>query len=152
MLNSPMAGGGWVALHEDITVQRRAEEELARTKNFLDTVIENVPATIVVKDARDFRYVLINRAGENFFGRPVDQIIGKTAYDFLPKAAADSVAARDYELLRVGSQDFYQEQPLHKPNDEHALVSTRRRVIRGPNGEAQYLMGVVEDLTEQKRA
>ncbi len=152
VLNSPMAGGGWVALHEDITVQRRAEEELARTKNFLDTVIENVPATIVVKDARDFRYVLINRAGENFFGRPVDQIIGKTAYDFLPKAAADSVAARDYELLRVGSQDFYQEQPLHKPNDEHALVSTRRRVIRGPNGEAQYLMGVVEDLTEQKRA
>ena len=32
------------------------------------------------------------------------------------------------------------------------LVSTRRRVIRGPNGEPQYLMGVVEDLTEQKRA
>jgi GGDEF domain-containing protein len=32
------------------------------------------------------------------------------------------------------------------------LMSTRRRVIRGPNGEPQYLMGVVEDLTEQKRA
>ena len=152
VLNRPMAGGGWVALHEDITEQRRAEQELARTKNFLDTVIENVPTTIVVKDARDFRYVLINRAGEKFFGRPADQIIGRTAYDLLPKAAADSVAARDYELLRVGSQDFYQEPPLHKPNDALQLISTRRRVIRGPNGEPQYLMGVVEDLTEQKRA
>jgi diguanylate cyclase (GGDEF)-like protein/PAS domain S-box-containing protein len=152
VLNSPMEGGGWVALHEDITEQCRAEQELARTKNFLDTVIENVPTTIIVKDARDFRYVLINRAGEDFFGRPADQILGKTAYDFLPKAAADSVAARDYELLRVGRQDFYQESPLHKPNDPLQLISTRRRVIRGPNGEPQYLMGVVEDLTEQKRA
>jgi diguanylate cyclase (GGDEF)-like protein/PAS domain S-box-containing protein len=152
VLNRPMTGGGWVALHEDITEQRRAQEELARTKNFLDTVIENVPVTIVVKDARDFRYILINRAGEKFFGRPAEEIIGRTAYDLLPKASADSVAARDYELLRVGSQDFYQEPPLHKPKDELQLISTRRRVIRGPNGEPQYLMGVVEDLTEQKRA
>jgi diguanylate cyclase (GGDEF)-like protein/PAS domain S-box-containing protein len=152
VLNRPMLGGGWVALHEDVTDQRRAEQDLARTKNFLDTVIENVPATIFVKDARDFRHVLINRAGEEFFGLPAEQIIGKTAYEFLPKAAADSIAARDYELLRCGRQDFYQEQPIHCSGDDLRLVSTRRRVIRGAGGEPQYLMGVVEDISEQKRA
>jgi diguanylate cyclase (GGDEF)-like protein/PAS domain S-box-containing protein len=152
VINRPMAGGGWVAVHEDITEQRRAEQELARTKNFLDTVIENVPSSIFVKDARDFRFVLVNRAGEEFFGRPAEQIIGKTSYEFLPKAAADSVAARDYELLRVGRQDFYQEQPLHLPGHEARLVATRRRVIRGADGEPQYLIVLVDDITEQKRA
>jgi diguanylate cyclase (GGDEF)-like protein/PAS domain S-box-containing protein len=152
VVNRPMAGGGWVAVHEDITEQRRAEQELARTKNFLDTVIENVPSTIFVKDARDFRFVLVNRAGEEFFGLPAEQIIGKTSYEFLPKAAADSVAARDYELLRVGRQDFYQEQPLHLPGHETRLVSTRRRVIHGADGEPQYLIVLVDDITEQKRA
>jgi diguanylate cyclase (GGDEF)-like protein/PAS domain S-box-containing protein len=151
VLNSPMAGGGWVALHEDITEQRRAELDLARTKNFLDNVIENVPATIIVKDAHDFRYVLINHAGEEFFGRPAHEVIGKTPYEILPKAAADSLAARDYELLSVGSQEFYHEPPLHKQGGMQ-LVSTRRRVIRGPNGEPRYLLSVVEDMTEQKRA
>jgi diguanylate cyclase (GGDEF)-like protein/PAS domain S-box-containing protein len=151
VLNSPMAGGGWVALHEDITEQRGAEQELARTKNFLDMVIENVPATIIVKDAQDFRYVLINHAGEEFFGRPAHQVIGKTPYELLPKAAADSVAARDYELLSLGRQDYYHEPPLHKLGGMQ-LVSTRRRVIRGPNGEPRYLLSVVEDMTEQKRA
>ena len=152
VLNSPMEGGGWVALHEDITEQRHAEQEVARTKNFLDTVIENVPATIIVKDARDFRFILINQAGEEFFGRPVHEVIGKTPYDILPKAAADSIAARDYELLSVDRQDYYHEPPLNKREGGMQLVSTRRRIIRGPDGEPRYIMSVVEDQTEQKRA
>jgi PAS domain-containing protein len=64
LVNTPTANGGWVATHEDITVARRREEELARTQQFLDMVIDNVPATIIVKNARDFRYVLINRPGD----------------------------------------------------------------------------------------
>ena len=47
-----------------------AEKELDRTRKFLDMVIENVPVTVLVKDAREQRYVLINRAGEEFFGVP----------------------------------------------------------------------------------
>ena len=46
-----MAAGGWVVTHEDVTERYRAEKELERTRNFLDTVIENVPVTILVKDA-----------------------------------------------------------------------------------------------------
>ena len=65
---------GWVATHEDITEQRRAEKELERAKSFFDTVLENVPVTIFVKDAKDFTYLLINRAGEEYHGIPREQI------------------------------------------------------------------------------
>jgi hypothetical protein len=41
--NQPMAGGGWVVTHEDITERHLAAKELERTRNFLDTVLENVP-------------------------------------------------------------------------------------------------------------
>src|SRR5262249_53788843 len=58
VLSQPMADGGWVVTHECITERHRAEQELQKTRNFLDTVIENVPATIIVKDAQDLRYVL----------------------------------------------------------------------------------------------
>ena len=49
--SQPMAAGGWVVTHEDITERHRAMKELERTRNFLDTVIENVPVTILVKNA-----------------------------------------------------------------------------------------------------
>jgi len=52
----------------DITARKLAEEELDRTRAFLDTVVESVPATIVVREAcDDRRFVLINRAFEQFF-------------------------------------------------------------------------------------
>jgi PAS domain S-box-containing protein len=79
IINRPFEGGYWTGTHEDITERRRAERELERTKSFLDTVIENVPATIVVKHADDRRYVLVNRAGERHFGLPASQMVGKTA-------------------------------------------------------------------------
>jgi len=52
VVNQPMAGGGWVVTHEDVTERWRAERELENTRNFLHTVVENVPAAIMVKDAR----------------------------------------------------------------------------------------------------
>jgi len=45
VVNQPMDGGGWVVTHEDVTERSRTERELESTRNFLDTVIENVPAT-----------------------------------------------------------------------------------------------------------
>jgi PAS domain-containing protein len=80
LVNQPMEGGGWVATHEDITERRQAERDRDRTKAFLDTVIENVPVTLVVKDAQDHRYVLVNRAAEELTGLTRGEVIGKKAH------------------------------------------------------------------------
>jgi len=48
VVNQPMPGGGWVVTHEDVSERWRAERELESTRHFLDTVVENVPAAIVV--------------------------------------------------------------------------------------------------------
>ena len=50
VVNQPIKGGGWVATHEDITERKKAERELEHTRSFLDTIIENVPSPIIVKD------------------------------------------------------------------------------------------------------
>jgi diguanylate cyclase (GGDEF)-like protein/PAS domain S-box-containing protein len=148
----PLRGGGWVATHEDVTVQRRAETELANTRHFLETVIEHVPATILVKDAKNFRYVLLNQAGVEFFGLPREQIMGKTAHDFFPKDVADTVQLRDEELLASGTQNFYGDHAIHSSGQGTRRVTTKRLVIRGTDGTPKYLLGVIEDITERKKA
>ena len=59
--------------------RRDAEKERDRNREFLDLIIENVPAPIFVKEAADLRYVLVNRAGENFWGIARTDMIGKAA-------------------------------------------------------------------------
>ena len=61
VIHRPMEGGGWISTHEDITEQRLAAQELDETKRFLDSIIENIPVAVVVKDARTFKFALVNR-------------------------------------------------------------------------------------------
>jgi diguanylate cyclase (GGDEF)-like protein/PAS domain S-box-containing protein len=145
-------GSGWVVTHEDITERRRAEKERDRSQAFASTVIENVPATIVVKDARTLRYVLINRAGETYFGLPREAMIGKTSEQVFNGETAKLIAEHDATLLRTGEAQFYDEHPTTTPGAGARIVTTARMAIRDEQGEMAYLLSVIEDRTNRKRA
>jgi diguanylate cyclase (GGDEF)-like protein/PAS domain S-box-containing protein len=152
VVNQPMEGGGWVATHEDITELRRAEMERDRNRVFLDTLIEHMPITVTVKDARDGRYVLVNRAAEALFALPRGQMLGKRAHDVFPKAEADFFAARDRDVVQSPDRLFVAEHAVNTPHDGTHILTTKKLAIRGDNGEPQYLLGLSEDITERKRA
>jgi diguanylate cyclase (GGDEF)-like protein/PAS domain S-box-containing protein len=138
---------------EDVTERRRAEDDLRRTRAFLDTVIENVPAMLFVKEPEELRYMLMNRAGEKLLGVCREQIIGKNDHDLLPATDADIAAARDHELLRSAEwPDIVHEEPIHTPHNGTRLVSTKRIVVLDQDSKPQYLLGVAEDITERKLA
>jgi len=152
IVNQPTANGGWVATIEDITEQRKVEQERDRGQEFLNQIINNVPTTIIVKDARDLRYVLINQAGVDYFGVSREQIIGKTAHEVFPQAAADMIADRDRKLLQSDGYLFFDVYPLDLHGKRSRFVTAKRLIIRDGKGEPQYLLAVIEDVTESKLA
>jgi diguanylate cyclase (GGDEF)-like protein/PAS domain S-box-containing protein len=138
---------------EDVTERRQAEDDLRRTRAFLDTVIENVPAMLFVKEPKELRYMLVNRAGEQLLGMPRDEMIGKSDHDLLPKEEADAAAARDREILRSEEQlGAVDEVTIHTPHNGTRLVTTKRFAVVGEDSKPQYLLGVAEDITERRRA
>jgi diguanylate cyclase (GGDEF)-like protein/PAS domain S-box-containing protein len=152
LIHQPMPGGSWVATHEDITVQRRAEEERDRNREFLNLVVENIPVTMVVKDAHDLRYIFVNRAGERYFGTSRDEIIGKTPHDLLPTASAQLVVDLDRKLLAADRGPVIDEHQIRMANGVLRTARSTRLSILGADGEPQYLLSVIEDITERKRA
>jgi diguanylate cyclase (GGDEF)-like protein/PAS domain S-box-containing protein len=152
IVNSPMEGGGWVATHEDITERRRAEKERDRNQAFLDLVVENVPAAIFVKDARDLTFVLVNRAGEDSFGVSADRMIGKTVYELVPGSFAQRITARDRQVLQTLTPLFQDEHPIEMPGKGPRIVTTTRVPIMGVDARPQYLLIVLHDVTERRRA
>jgi diguanylate cyclase (GGDEF)-like protein/PAS domain S-box-containing protein len=152
LVNQPMEGGGWVATHEDITELRRAEMERDRNRAFLDTLFEHMPITVTVKDARDGRYILVNRAAEVLFGVPREQMLGKRIHDVYPKAEADFFTARDREIMQSPDRLVVTEHAVNTPHDGTHILMSKKLAIRGENGEPRYLLGLSEDITERKRA
>ncbi|HAJ25704.1 MAG TPA: hypothetical protein DCG53_00390 [Syntrophus sp. (in: bacteria)] len=141
-----------MAIVRDITDRRRAEEELLRMNILLDSIVENIPDMIFLKDARELRFVRFNQAGEELLGHLRDHILGKNDYDFFPKEQADFFTEKDREvLLRKNIVDI-PEEPIQTRNKGERILHTKKVPILNMNGEPEYLLGISEDITERKRA
>ena len=146
------------AIH-DITKAKLAEDELRRTKNFLNTIIESVPLPILVKEApspatgaRDCRLTLINRAFEELMGVTREQIIGKTAHELYPEDPADYIIERDLEALQSDEAVSVYEHSLVTPSNGTRIVTAKKVAIRDKGEKAQYLLTVLDDVTARRRA
>jgi len=148
----------YMTIRIDITNRKRAENELRRTKIFIDTVIEHVPVPIIVKDiagletdARDSRFTLFNRAYEELTGDSRSRLIGKTAHQLFPKERADLIVQSDNEALQSNKVVSTREHPIVTPHNGTRLVLSKKIVIRDENDEPQYLLTAIDDVTERRR-
>jgi len=150
--NARLPDGGWVSTHDDVSEQRRAEQDRDRSQKFLTTLIEAIPVTILVKEPHELRYILVNKAAEELWGLPRRKMIGKTAYDFFPKPTADLLTAQDRQTIEANDQCYSDTHEITTPNNISHLVTSRRLTIVDEAGEPQYLLNVIEDVTERTRA
>ena len=152
VVNQPMEDGGWVATHEDITERKRAEQELEQTRSFLNTVIENVPSPIIVKDMPSLRYRLLNRAAEKFLGIKRETILGKTARESLPPSMAETIKSQDDALADTNEAVYFAEHAIMTPGNGTRIATATRLPVMGAAGTPQYVINVVNDLTDSKRS
>jgi PAS domain S-box-containing protein len=143
----PMAGGGWVATHEDFTEQRRAERILERTERFLATIVENVSEAIVAKDARTLRYTFVNKAAETLLGLPRARILGKSVRDLFPAETSELIEDKDRQLLTGDQEGEVTVRTVDTPNNGRRTVAVRRVRIAGEAGESQIFLSMIEDRT-----
>ena len=152
IVNKPLTEGGWVATIEDITDRRNLEQERDRNYAFLRQIIDHIPTQITVKDMRDRRYVLANRVAETQFGMSRDEIVGKTALDLFPKEAAEIIAADDEKALQCPEGLFLDITPWQSQATGQRFITSRRIGIPDQSGQTRYIINVVDDVTDRRRA
>ena len=76
-------------LKKKIEDLKKSEENLKKQKLFIESVIENIPDMIFVKDAKHFRFEEMNKAGEVLLGLKKQDILGKDLLDKFSKSQAD---------------------------------------------------------------
>ncbi|MBB4393967.1 PAS-domain containing protein [Bradyrhizobium sp. ERR14] len=148
----PMDGGGWVSVQEDVTEQRQRERILERMERFLATIIENVAEGIIAKDARNLRYVFVNKAAEKMIGMSRGEIIGKTARELFSPEAAELIERRDKQLLAQKQQLEPIIDTIDNPARGRRVISARRVQIGGASEESHMFVTMVEDRTENRVA
>jgi hypothetical protein len=140
----------------NIDERKRSEQEVQHMRNYLDLVLESLPVTVAVRDARDGRFLTVNRAGEVLLGLPRESVIGRTWKEILPRTLADELAAMDARALECGQMI---EQPrATSANADGRQLTLHRRVLPvfDAAGDAEpaaprYVMSIIDDLSETAR-
>lgn len=130
------------------TLEKRSAE-ISSVNRFLDSLIDNIPDMIVVKEETELRFVRINRAAEELLGYSREELLGKNDDDLFPKEQADFFRAKDREVLALGRVEDIPEEPVQTRNKGIRILHTKKVPVLDEHGR-RNLLGISEDVTEQR--
>jgi PAS domain S-box-containing protein len=136
----------------DIGERKFAEEQVRQARVFSDSIIENLPAVVIVKDASELRYARFNRAAEETLGISRDAVIGKTDSELFPATYADVNALKDRMVLQTRMAVDIPEEVVVSSGGETRVLHSKKIPLLDEGGEPMYLLGVSIDITEQRAA
>ncbi|WP_024507410.1 EAL domain-containing protein [Bradyrhizobium sp. ARR65] len=144
-----LPNGGSIATHEDCSEQRKLSRQLASTKQFLESVLDNVPVCVAAKSIEDGRYIFANRAFERFSRFPRDHIVGKRAEEIFTPNTAAGIEAADRAALEAQTGHYSSELLVERGKQKRVLASNRV-IARNEKNEPEFLIALFEDVTDRR--
>lgn len=135
-------------------LEKKVEERTARLDELLEeqkVLLSTIPAFVYFKD-RNGNYIAANKAFADKTGTSVDEIAGKTDYNFFPKAQADAHRAYDHEVMESGEPKYDIEELVAEADGRVLWTSTSKTPFFGSGGEVIGMVGMTLDITERKKA
>jgi len=135
----------------DITSRKVDEARLKQAQDFLNSIVEHMPALIQVKDVATSRYVLVNRAAEEAFGISREAMLGHTTHEVFPRDMADLFVTNDLMALDM-HEPLVAENRVVMPGKEERYHRVTKVVVRDAAGEPVYVITLAIEITAERKA
>ncbi len=135
-----------LSIVHDITDRVKGQEDLKRERQLLRTVIDNLPATVYVKD-RELRKILVNKAELELTGTTEEEIIGKTDRDLYPPEMAAQFEADDKKVIEEEAEIINREEQFTDPDGRETWLLTSKTPYRDHEGNVVGLVGIGRNIT-----
>lgn len=140
---------GTVEVIRDITQRKLNEDKISELNILKNSIVENLPNMLFVKDANDHRYIEWNKAAEELTGMLKDEMLDKNDFYFWPKEQAEFFIGKDKEVIASKTLFDIAEEPITTKYKGTRTLHTKKIPIYDAFGKAKYLLGISEDITER---
>jgi phosphoserine phosphatase RsbU/P len=135
---------------EDITQSRWTETELRNSESLYHSLVETMPQNVFRKDLQG-RFTFANQQYLKPYKCKLEDILGKTDFDFFPRELAEKYQKDDQRVMQTGqSYEIIEE---HQPvGQEKIIVQVVKTPLYSADGKIIGLQGIFWDITAQKLA
>lgn len=141
---------GFIAAILDITARKQAEEAVRASEQKLLTILDNVDASVYLKDAGG-RYLFANRAIRELWQVEMEDIVGYGDEKFFDAATTANLRSIDRRVLDYGETVKSESNNTVTATGKTATYQFTKLPLYREDGSIYALCGVSTDITERKR-
>jgi two-component system, sensor histidine kinase and response regulator len=139
---------GTMGISRDVTEWKKAEQQVVKEHELLQTLIENIPDSIYFKDEQN-RFVLVNKAKADHWHVSEESMIGKTDFDFLPPEEAQKACADDTQIMKTGQPILDEIEKITGADGSERWVSVTKLPRFNKDQQIIGTMGISRDITKR---
>ena len=137
-----------LAIGRDLTPRWEAERAEAEARGLRKAILDNIPDPAYLKDAQG-RFLACNEPLLRFFGRPMQEVVGKTVFDTNPREAQE-LAREDQEVIAT-RRPLRAERPITDNTGQQRWFETIKSPLFDGAGALAGTVGISRDITERRR-
>ena len=135
----------------DISDAKRAEEALRESEERYRTIIENIEDGYYELDA-DGRFTFFNESCRKIFGYASDELTGMNCRDCTKKKSWENVGKVFDMVVDTLKPDRVHDWVIVRKDGHTRHIEASLAPIRGMNGNAKGVRGIMRDVTKRKKA
>jgi diguanylate cyclase (GGDEF)-like protein/PAS domain S-box-containing protein len=151
---------GFAKITRDRTERREQEQQVLRARDLaeaqstqktaLSKFLDNIPSCVIVEDAITREILLVNDRTQQLFGLSKSLIVNKRPHECMSPELSDYFNNLADVALR--SEGMHEREQLLMTASGERILHTRATAINGQDARRNYLMLLVEDVTDQRAA
>ena len=135
---------------EDMTQRRQAEANMRNSEALYHSLVETMPQHVFRKDLQG-RFTFANQQYCKHYNCKLEDILGKTDFDFFPKELAEKYQKDDRRVMETGQT--YEIIEEHQPvGQEKTIIQVVKTPLYSADRKIIGLQGIFWDITAQKIA
>ena len=134
-----------VVILRDINLRKKTELEQQNPLEIFPKILNKIETPIFVKD-EEHRWVVLNDAFCEFIGKPREQLIGKSDYDFFPPEQAEIFWQKNQAIFDTGISKTTEEKFIDFKGNQQ-IICTQKSLLEDRNGQ-KFLFGIINNITQ----
>jgi two-component system, OmpR family, aerobic respiration control sensor histidine kinase ArcB len=130
--------------------KKSAAKNALEVRDYLENIIALMPGHVYWQDRKGAILGCNDQQAKSFGIDSRKDIIGKTAYDFLPKGQADLLTQLNEKVMRSNKKYVSEESGIMGDGKLHTYIS-QKVPLHNPRGKVVGILGTSMDITERKR-